>query len=200
MCFFKAKTSFDFACFCCLLCLKSPVMVSLTPMPRWGKEETDQRRPCRGRRPDGPAAAVRFSKTFGEFAHCLPETRRYCGGVGDAATYKVNADSPDGLLRFCTAARNAEDGVPYRACANSPKVEANLCRVLRGPGHGLDSGPYRGSTRLPSPSPPKPTSSRSGPERFLLFRSAAARCFFHINLSLFGHALGVLRGRRRGRG
>ena len=36
MCFFKAKTSFDFACFCCLLCLESPVMVSLTPMPSGG--------------------------------------------------------------------------------------------------------------------------------------------------------------------
>ena len=30
------------------------------------------------------------------------------------------ANSPDGLLCFCAAARNAGDGVPYRVCADSP--------------------------------------------------------------------------------
>ena len=36
-------------------------------------------------------------------------------------------------MELAAAARNAGDGVPYRACANSPKVESNLSRVLRGP-------------------------------------------------------------------
>ncbi len=55
--------------------------------------------------------------------------------------YGVSADSPDGLLWFRAAARNAGGGVPYRACADSPKVEANRTRVLRGPGHGLTPAP-----------------------------------------------------------
>ena len=50
--------------------------------------------------------------------------------------YGVSADSPDGLLWFRAAARNAGDGVPYRACADSPKVEANRTRVLPGPAMG----------------------------------------------------------------
>ena len=37
-------------------------------LPPLGEGRGNVQRPCRGRRPDAPAAAVRFSKTFGEFA------------------------------------------------------------------------------------------------------------------------------------
>ena len=37
-----------------------------------------------------------------------------------------------GIKPLTCAARNAEDGVPYRTCANSPWMESNLCRMLRG--------------------------------------------------------------------
>jgi len=39
--------------------------------PRWGKERTNPQRPCRGRRPDAPAATPRIYKTSGEFANVL---------------------------------------------------------------------------------------------------------------------------------
>ena len=48
------------------------------------------------------------------------------------APYRVNADSPDGSLRFCAAAWNAGDGVPYRAYADLPQVESSHCHVLPG--------------------------------------------------------------------
>ena len=114
--------------------------------------------------------------------------------VGDAAPYKVNADSPDGLLRYCTAARNAEDGVPYRACADLPKVEANLCRVLRGPGHGLDAGPYRGAHAYRLLSPPNPHRAAAARRGFfssgLLRLGAFSISTFHCLVMLWGSSVG----------
>ena len=92
--------------------------------------------PCRGRRPDAPAGAARFSINVRRIRKRLPYNemlRIRRGGVenrglaarraGVGAPYNVDgADSPYGLLRFCAAARNAGDGVPYRAFADSPKV------------------------------------------------------------------------------
>ena len=42
--------------------------------------------------------------------------------AGVDAPYGAEAHSPDGLLQFCAAVRNAEDGVPYRAGADLPNV------------------------------------------------------------------------------
>ena len=66
------------------------------------------------------------------------------GAPGPARPTGVNADSPDGLLRFRAAARNAGDGVPYRgmlhirrtwrfdfgaaARAGAKKIQIHFCR------------------------------------------------------------------------
>ena len=85
--------------------------------------------------------------------------------VGDAAPYKVNADSPDGLLRYCTAARNAEDGVPYRVCEDSPFGYENPTAPAGASGRRPLQG--RARSHLPSPSggrwhPPIPREADDG--------------------------------------
>ena len=52
-------------------------------------------------------------------------------GVGAPYRFRF-ANSPDGLLRLSAAAGDVEDAVPYRTCADLPKVEPSRSHVLRG--------------------------------------------------------------------
>ena len=70
------------------------------------------------------------------------------------APYGADADSPDGLLPFRAAARNAGDGVPYLACADLPYVESSHCRVLRGSATGWTPPPTRPLRAFPHFLPP----------------------------------------------
>jgi len=63
------------------------------------------------------------------------------GAPGSARPTGVNADSPDGLLRFRAAARNAGDGVPYRAYADSPDVCDDFA-IAAGGRPWADAAPY----------------------------------------------------------
>ncbi len=100
----------------------------MPPSPAGGRkgERADSR--CRER---GPACGRFRSSTEDKPPRSANSKHFFVGRAGVGAPYRVNADSPDGLLWLCAAARNAGDGVPYRACADSPKVEASRTRVLR---------------------------------------------------------------------
>ena len=109
MCFFKAKTSFDFACFCCLLCLKSPVMVSLTPMPSGG-----------GCRPQGRPERENVTGPRCKMTATVGVCERFYRL--QAVTFSLFRHPPRGGSADATFPRWGKE----RTAANSPDVAASL--------------------------------------------------------------------------
>ena len=138
MCFFKAKTSFDFACFCCLLCLKSPVMVSLTPMPSGGgcrpqgrPERENVTEPRCGN--DRNRGSMRTILPFAS-GHVLPLPSSASRGIGGCHLPPLGEGkggcefAVGGIKPLPDAAGDVGDAIPY----GRVRIRPSLVRVAAG--------------------------------------------------------------------